>query len=71
VFSQKKTPPSREYFKSHVENDPTFKYDTILILLDEKISEFEILGTLRIFYRKMFFENKIVDVGGIGEVAVK
>ena len=54
-----------------MENDPTFKYDTILILLDEKISEFEILGTLRIFYRKMFFENKIVDVGGIGEVAVK
>ncbi|KAL9643046.1 hypothetical protein ABK040_003847 [Willaertia magna] len=83
VFKEKGT--SKQYFINHHENDPnpnSIFIAGIDINNDDKIdnqhnSEINIIGTVKVFHRNIFVNNKekniitIVMCGGIGEVSTK
>ncbi|ERJ12149.1 GNAT family N-acetyltransferase [Haloplasma contractile] len=56
-----------EYFKNHFYNDPWRDIDSIFVA--EKDSN--LIGTVRVFHRKIYCENKVLTLGGIGEVCTR
>ena len=57
----------RQYFKNHWINDPWRDLESILVAVDEE----KIVSTVRIFHRKIYLNEQIVEMGGIGEVSTK
>ncbi len=58
---------SRQYFSNHWHNDPWKDVEGIRVAVDDG----KIVGTVRVFIRKMFFHGEPVPVGGIGEVSTR
>lgn len=57
----------RQYFKNHWMNDPWRNLDSILVAVDKE----QIVSTVRIFHRNVYFNGQVVPMGGIGEVSTK
>ena len=57
----------REYFSNHWHNDPWKDFEGIRIALDDG----QIVSTVRVFIRKMYFHGEPITVGGIGEVSTR
>jgi predicted N-acetyltransferase YhbS len=56
----------REYFRRHFLNDPWRDMSSIFVAMDGD----EIIGTVRLFKRKINLDEQVVTMGGIGEVSV-
>ena len=56
----------RDYFRRHFLNDPDRDISTIFVALDDD----KIVGSVRLFKRKIYLDGNIIDAGGIGEVGV-
>lgn len=54
----------KEYFKRHVEMDPFFDVNGIFVAIDNN----KIVGSVRVFRRKIYFNQDFLTLGGIGEV---
>lgn len=57
----------RQYFSNHWHNDPWKDFEGIRIALDDG----QIVSTVRVFIRKMYFQGEPITVGGIGEVSTR
>lgn len=57
----------RQYFMNHWYNDPWRDLSSIFVAADGD----RIVSTVRVFYRKIYFKDGIVNMGGIGEVSTK
>jgi predicted GNAT family N-acyltransferase len=73
VFAEAKGPkaPARSYFRRHIDNDPEAAQnlsDDILVAVDERG---ELIGTLRLFRRRVYVHRSIVSSSGVGEVCVR
>jgi predicted N-acetyltransferase YhbS len=54
----------REYFANHWYNDPWRDINSIFVVVEND----QILSSLRIFHRELYFHGKKIKMGGIGEV---
>jgi len=57
----------RQLFVNHWTNDPWRDLDSILAAFEDN----EILSTVRVFHRNIYFNGEEVSMGGIGEVCTK
>ncbi|MCG9127287.1 GNAT family N-acetyltransferase [Candidatus Poribacteria bacterium] len=57
----------RQYFSNHWYNDPWKDFEGIRIAVDDG----QIVSTVRVFIRKMYFHGEQITVGGIGEVSTR
>ena len=57
----------RAYFLNHWSNDPWKDFEGIRVAVDEG----NIVSTVRVFIRKMYFHGEQITVGGIGEVSTR
>lgn len=57
----------RQYFSNHWYNDPWKDVEGIRVAVDEG----QIVSTVRVFIRKMYFHGEKITVGGIGEVSTR
>lgn len=57
----------RQYFSNHWHNDPWKDFNGIRVAVDDG----QIVSSLRVFIRKMYFHGEPVSVGGIGEVSTR
>lgn len=57
----------RQYFSNHWYNDPWKDFEGIRVAVDDG----QIVSTVRVFIRKMYFHGEQITVGGIGEVSTR
>lgn len=57
----------RQYFSNHWYNDPWKDIEGIRVAVDDG----QIVSTVRVFIRKMYFHGEKITVGGIGEVSTR
>ncbi|RKU27422.1 hypothetical protein C6497_11790 [Candidatus Poribacteria bacterium] len=57
----------RQYFSNHWYNDPWKDFEGIRVAVDNG----QIVSTVRVFIRKMYFHGEQITVGGIGEVSTR
>lgn len=66
VFSEKDYDEyALDYYKRHYYNDPWRTIDGIFVAVDCD----QIVSTVRVFHREVYFKSKLVKLGGIGEVS--
>lgn len=58
---------SRQYFINHWLNDPWLDIEGVRVAVDDG----QIVSTVRVFIRKMYFHGEMVSFGGIGEVSTR
>lgn len=66
AFSEKPNPPQATHFSQHFVFDPTADVTKVFVVVDPTTNN--LIGSVRLYLRRVFFNGHEIQIGGIGEV---